>query len=270
MMLKRFLTLCIPNGSSFLTTGTTSSTTKVILRTLSDQDIDVEKWDLLSAVCLERHPVITKPMTHIEASYQKMLRQLEFENSKLSDFDIRKKTEATKGKGAFTSETISTSQTIQDLEDSWEEELTNFKFAPRINAKEDDTVVSLNRKLDKNLVLLVEQKVGNSDFWLPPQGIRKHRETMIQTAYRTLQESCGNNIRVKFYGNAPIGFYQYKYPKHIQENGRNGAKIFYFLAKYISGDISPDIKHCWLDRDELKKLVHPDIHKGLSKFLLPD
>ncbi|KOC65889.1 39S ribosomal protein L46, mitochondrial [Habropoda laboriosa] len=273
MMLKRFLTLRISNSTSSLTTGT-SSTAKVIFRTLSNQeDIDiVEKWDLLSAVCLERHPVITKPMVDIEARYQKMLQQIEFENSKISDFDIQKQTQQKKeNKGTFSAENIATSQTIQDLQDSWEEELTNFKFAPRISdVKEDNTVVSLNRKLDKNLVLLVEQKIGNSDFWIPPQGIRKHRETMIQTAYRTLQESCGNNIKVKFYGNAPIGFYQYKYPRHIQENGRNGAKIFYFLAKYISGNISPNVKHCWLDRDELKKIVHPDVHKGLSKFLLPD
>lgn len=92
----------------------------------------------------------------------------------------------------------------------------------------------------------------------------------LQTAYRTVQELCGNNIKVQFYGNAPIGFYQYTYPKNIQEKGRNGAKIFYFLAKYISGDISPNVKHCWLDREELKKALHPDVRRSIAKFLLPD
>lgn len=85
-----------------------------------------------------------------------------------------------------------------------------------------------------------------------------------------MQELCGNDTKVKFYGSAPIGFYQYKYPKDVQDTGRDGAKIFYFLARYISGDISSNVKHCWLDREELKKSVHPKIHKSLSQFILPD
>ncbi|XP_068968478.1 large ribosomal subunit protein mL46 [Bombus flavifrons] len=274
MMFRRILTLRTSNGLSFLTPGI-SSTSKVIFRTLSEQeDIDVvEKWDLLSAVCLERHPVITKPMLDIEARYQNMLQQKEYENSMISDFEIRKqkdkhqRTQASDGK----TDNIISKETMQDIEDSWEKEFKNFKFAPRISeVEEDNAVVSLKRKLDKNLMLLVEQKVGNSNFWIPPQSIRRHRETMIQTAYRTVQELCGNNIKVQFYGNAPIGFYQYKYPRNIQEKGQNGAKIFYFLAKYISGDISPNVKHCWLDREELKKALHPDVRKSVAKFLLPD
>lgn len=261
MMFKRILTLRTPNSLSFLTTSI-SSTSKVISRTLSEQntdiDIDIEKWDLLSAVCLERHPVITKSMLDIETRFYNMLQQVEFENSTISDFEMQKQNNKNQ-------------KTIQDFEDSWKEEFTNFKFAERISENEEDnTVMSLKRKLDKNLILLVEQKIGNSNFWIPPQSIRKHRETMIQTAHRTVQELCGNNIKVKFYGNAPIGFYQYKYPKNLQERGPNGAKIFYFLAKYVSGDISPDIKHCWLDREELKKNLHSDLHKSLLKFLLPD
>lgn len=226
---------------------------------LDERDIDVEeKWDLLSAVCLERHPVVTKPMRDIEAKYQKMLERIEFENSAISDFE----------KEGHQIENIASNQTIQDLEDSWEEELAKFKFASRASGEE--AVVSLKRKLEKNLVLLVEQKVGNSNLWIPPQSLRKHRETMIQTAYRTLEELCGNDVRVKFYGNAPIGFYQYKYPRNLREKGRDGAKIFYFLAKYISGSIPSGVNHCWLDREELKTVVHPDVQKSLSKFLIPD
>ncbi|XP_043510201.1 39S ribosomal protein L46, mitochondrial isoform X2 [Frieseomelitta varia] len=262
MMFKRILTLRTPSRLTSLTTSI-SSTSKVISRTLSEQNTDididvVEKWDLLSAVCLERHPVITKSMLDIETRFHDMLQQVELENSMISDFEMQKQNNKNR-------------KTIQDLEDSWKEEFTNFKFAERISKNEEDNaVVSLRRKLDKNLVLLVEQKIGDSNFWIPPQSIRKHRETMIQTAHRTIQELCGNNIKVKFYGNAPIGFYQYKYPKNLQERGQNGAKIFYFLAKYISGDISSDIKHCWLDREELKKNLHPNLHKSLVKFLLPD
>ncbi|OAD57059.1 39S ribosomal protein L46, mitochondrial [Eufriesea mexicana] len=271
MIFKTILSLRTLNGIPFLLTGI-SPTFKVISRTSSEQNINVVgKWDLLSAVCLERHPIIIKPMLNIEVRYQKMLQQIEFEGSMISDFDIQKQKKRRQKSETFASQNMVSNQTIQDLEDSWEEELTKFKFASKINEiEEDNAVVSLKRKLDKNLILLVEQKIGDSNLWIPPQSVRKHRETMIQTAHRTLQELCGNNIKVKFYGNAPIGFYQYKYPISMQEKGQNGAKIFYFLAKYISGDISSSVNHCWLDRKELRKVIHPAIHKSLSKFLLPD
>lgn len=269
-MLKRIVTLRTSSGVPFLSTGV-SLASKVIRRTLSEESIEVEgKWDLLSAVCLERHPVITKPMEDIEVRFQKMLAQIEFENSLMSDFELKKERAKKQKHDTLDSDHVMTSQMIQDLEDSWQNELQTFKLAPRVSAKEDNADVSLKRKLDKNLVLLVEQNIGNSRFWIPPQSIRKETETMIQTAHRTLQELCGDTVRVQFYGKAPIGFYKYKYPKSMQCAGKDGAKIFYFLAKYISGHVSSDVKHCWLDRNELKQRVHPAVHKRLSKFLLPD
>ncbi|XP_017886981.1 39S ribosomal protein L46, mitochondrial [Ceratina calcarata] len=271
MMLKKIVTLRTPNGVPFLSTGV-SLASKVIRRTLSEESIEVEgKWDLLSAVCLERHPVITRPMQDLETRYQEMLEQIQFENSLMSNFELKKEAAKNRKDDPSDSDHIMTYQMIQDLEDSWEDELEKFKLAPRVSeTKEDNIVASLKRKLDKNLVLLVEQNIGNTSFWIPPQSARKQTETMIQTAKRTLQELCGSNVRVQFYGNAPIGFYKYKYPKSMQDTDKDGAKIFYFLAKYISGHVSPDVNHCWLDRNELKKRVPPTIYKSLSKFLLPD
>ncbi|KZC13340.1 39S ribosomal protein L46, mitochondrial, partial [Dufourea novaeangliae] len=273
IMLKRILSFRALNNTSFLTTST-PSLYKVIFRALSQADFEVvKKWDLFSAVCLERHPVITKPMEDIEARYHEMLQQREFENSLISDFEIQLKQELSrKEKTISTDENVDeiVTQTLQDFEDSSKQELMKFKFAPRTGEDTDDGTPMLKRKLDKTLVLLVTQQVGCDNFWIPPQNIRKHRETMIQTAQRTVQELCGNNIKVKFYSSAPIGFYQYKYPKDVRLKGQDGAKIFYFLAKYISGDISSDIKHCWLDREELKKTVHPNLYGSLSQFLLPE
>ncbi|XP_031844126.1 mitochondrial ribosomal protein L46 isoform X2 [Nomia melanderi] len=241
------------------------STAKVISRLLSQAIVKGKKeWDLLSAVCLERHPIITKPMEDIEARYQDMLRQIEFENSLLSETEIQMKFKENLNQKAVPSGT-----NIEDIMASNKKELMAFKFAPRINADEGK-VVSLQRKLDKTLVLLVEKQLGNTNVWIPPQSIRKNTESMIETAQRTVQELCGNNIKVHFYGNAPIGFYQYQYPKDIRLKGKYGAKIFYFLAKYISGDISPNLNHCWLDREELKETVHPKLHESLSQFLLPE
>ncbi|XP_076755186.1 mitochondrial ribosomal protein L46 [Xylocopa sonorina] len=271
MMLRRILILCTSNNKHVPRAGISSSCKVMCSISYEGDDIPVEeKWDLLSAVCIERHPVITKPMRDIEAKYQKMLERIEFENSVISDFEVQNEKEKSQKEG-FKIENITSNQTIRDLEDSWEEELAKFTFASRASgAEEDNAVVSLKRKLEKNLVLLVEQKIGNSNLWIPPQSIRKPKETMIQTAYRTVQELCGNNVRVKFYGYAPIGFYQYKYPRNLRDQGKDGAKIFYFLAKYISGSIPSSVNHCWLDRKELKTVVHPDVQKTLSKFLLPD
>lgn len=39
---------------------------------------------------------------------------------------------------------------------------------------------SPQRKLDKCLLLLVQQKVGNGYYWIPPQGIRQDGESMRQ------------------------------------------------------------------------------------------
>ncbi|XP_034194520.1 mitochondrial ribosomal protein L46 [Osmia lignaria lignaria] len=271
-MFRKLVTLHTLNSSSLLTTGIPSAS-KVISRAFSEQDVIItdNKWDLISAVCLERHPVITKPMKDIEIRYQKVLRQMEFENSLLSNFELQKEKEKKlKEKQVDWEKEVLVIQTAEDFEDLWEEELKNFEFAPRENEAEDKVIVSLRRKLDKNLLLLVEQKVGDNNFWIPPQSIRQDRETMIQTAHRSLQELCGDNVKVQFYGNAPIGFYKYKYPKSIRTEGKHGAKVFYFLAKYINGDISSNVKHCWLDREELEKTVHPGVHRSLSQFLIPD
>lgn len=50
---------------------------------------------------------------------------------------------------------------------------------------------------------------------------------MTQAAERVLN-SCSeeNTMKVKFWGNAPVGVYKYKYPKDVQDKlGAQGAKV---------------------------------------------
>lgn len=75
-------------------------------------------------------------------------------------------------------------------------------------------------------------------------------------------------MQVKFYGNAPIGFYKYKYPQKLRKNGSCGAKIFYFLAKYIDGDVTNNGKYQWLDCEELEKVLPSEMQKNISRFML--
>lgn len=48
------------------------------------------------------------------------------------------------------------------------------------DADEKQDVTSLQRKLDKHLVLLTQQTVGKKKYFLPPQGIRQDGETLKQ------------------------------------------------------------------------------------------
>lgn len=48
-----------------------------------------EKWDLLTAVCLERKPVITPTPNEIETKFAKYLQEVEFERSLKSDHEVR-------------------------------------------------------------------------------------------------------------------------------------------------------------------------------------
>lgn len=232
------------------------------------------KWDLFSAVCLERHPVITKPMNEMEKSYFELLKQIEYENSLKSTYELKVISEqmgkefSSRSKKLYNANKL---QTTQEFEDSCIEELNTFKFAPRITEfdKSNDKTSHM-RKLDKSLVLLVKQKLNNVDVWLPPQGLRKDGETMRNAAERVLQEFCGSKILYKFYGNAPVGFCKYKYTEKNKESGKSGAKIFYFLAKYKKGSIVDDLKYQWLDKDEIKETIPQPFYQCMSDILITE
>lgn len=50
---------------------------------------------------------------------------------------------------------------------------------------------SLHRKLDRNLILLVKEKLGDQDIWMLPQAEWQPGETLRQTAERTLATLSG-------------------------------------------------------------------------------
>lgn len=84
-----------------------------------------------------------------------------------------------------------------------------------------------------------------------------------------MQDACGTELKVKFYGNAPVGFYKYIYPKQLREQGSYGAKIFYFLAKYVDGNINDNnVKYQWLDDEEIEKILPREVKKSISQFML--
>ena len=57
-------------------------------------DMHMRKWQLISAVCLERPPVISAPLNGVEKSFTALLDKQEFEMSCLSDHEMKKLEEA--------------------------------------------------------------------------------------------------------------------------------------------------------------------------------
>jgi len=233
----------------------------------------------MAGICLQRKPVVTKPFSSIEANFQQMLHEIEFEESLKSnhelrhDKDIQRMEKLKSGKLAdFDDMDNASNQSAQDYVDKNKEELSKFQFASRITeADEKDNKKSLNRKLEDNLVLVMKQKLGHDDLWILPQGLWSNGETLKQSAERILKQSCGDNINVRFYGNTPCGFYKYKYPKKKREQSDvEGAKIFFFKAILLSGNVekqSSFIDYEWATVKELNNILVQPYMKQIKLFL---
>lgn len=270
----KFLINGISDTELFDALKVTSLLAAPLTRTYSLSTTNTEKWDLLSAVCVERRPVITKPFTQLESKVYKLLNEMEAERSYKSNHEIRRELDKATALAKTQESDIDSDktghQTAQDFEDAAQDEYKKFKFASRTTpADEKNDVKSLDRKLDQSLVLLIKKQLGKDLHWIFPQDIRQEGETMRQTAERVLKESCGDQLKTIFLGNAPCGFYKYKYPKDIRKSSESvGAKIFFFKAQFVSGDVKcKDYK--WLSQNELD-ILHQDYKKSIDMFLISD
>ncbi|XP_013113964.1 large ribosomal subunit protein mL46 [Stomoxys calcitrans] len=233
-----------------------------------------EKWDLYAGVLVERLPVVSKELNAIEKEFQEYLWKVEFEKSLKSNTELQherdlKQAELLK-KGQIDLDEAAAKQTVQDLKDAYTEELNKFQTASRTTADDKSkNLLSTNRSLDNTLYLLVEQSLGPKSHFLLPQGPRMDGETMRQAAERVVREKCGNNMEVQFYGNAPCGFYKYKYPSSAQQNSV-GAKVFFFRASLKNGNVDKNASKsfAWMERDSLRdKLKNEKYVESVEKFL---
>lgn len=206
---------------------------------------------------------------------QEHLTQIEFERSLKSDFELRHEKELViadlQKKGTVDKEIIeSVQQTAQDLTDAWKEEFKAHQLAGRqTDADRKKTVKSVDRKLDKTLFLLIEQQIGERKHMLLPQGKRAAGESLRQTAERVLKTNVGPSLSVQFYGNAPCGFYKYKYPTNERKQAV-GAKIFFFRATFQTGhiDAQTSAQYEWQDDVGLQTKLNPNYFKSISQFMV--
>lgn len=157
-------------------------------------------------------------------------------------------------------------QTAQDFQDANADELAKFKMMPR--ETEDDNknnLKSLNRKLGDTLMLVCSHEVNKNEVLLLPQAKWNEGETLRQTAERIVQDKFGSDLLVHFYGNAPCGFYKYKY-KPSDKKDSIGLKTFFYRAAYKSGEVK-NTKFEWLNEEELKGKVRGSYYKSVSHFM---
>lgn len=235
-----------------------------------------EKWDLYAGVLVERLPIVSQKFNQLEQEFQQYLWRVEFEKSLKSkhelqhERDLKQAELLKKGQMEVDLDEAVSKQTAQDLKDAYTEELNKFQFAPRTTT-DDKTknITSTNRCLDDTLYLLVEQKLGSKSHLLLPQGPRLEGETMRQTAERVLREKCGEGLSVQFYGNAPCGFYKYKYPAAARGQSV-GAKVFFFRASLTAGNVDKSLSknYEWLQKDGLSSKLNSSYKESVQKFLL--
>ncbi|XP_012294091.2 large ribosomal subunit protein mL46 [Aotus nancymaae] len=233
-------------------------------------------WRLLGALCLQRPPLVSKPLTPLQEEMASLLQQIEIEKSLYSDHELRALDESKrlekKKADLYDEEDEQDILLVQDLEDMWEQRFVQFKLGARITeADEKNDRTSLNRKLDRNLVLLVREKLGDEDVWMLPQAEWQPGETLRGTAERTLATLSENNMEAKFLGNAPCGHYKFKFPQAMRTESNLGAKVFFFKALLLTGDLSQAGKkgqHVWVTKDELSDYLKPKYLAQVRRFLL--
>ncbi|XP_035677629.1 39S ribosomal protein L46, mitochondrial-like isoform X2 [Branchiostoma floridae] len=222
-------------------------------------------WTLMSAVCMVRRPLIMAELSDVERRYKAHLEQLHLETSVLSDHELqlieeKVKLKQRRSRGYDDDDEDGSLLLAADKEDLAADKFQEFQPADRLteaDMKNDRS--SQLRKLGVPLYLLVKQKLGDKAVWVMPQGSRQEGETLRQTAERILLTCCGTHLRTTFYGNAPCGFYKYKYPRTMRSENNVGAKVFFFKAELTGGDIECDSEgveeFAWVTPEEMKEYL---------------
>jgi len=238
------------------------------------------KWDLMAAVCVERKPVITPPLSKNETDVMTMLKQMEFEGSMLNDHELMTKKDLERAERKKQGEIIDTDDDVEktafDLEDIWRKDAEDFKPAPRLtDADHNNDIKSVHRMLDKTLRLMVKVKLGDETYWDLPAVVRSDGETMRQTAERAVIERCGDQCDVQVLGNAPWTFFKYKYPKKYREKSV-GAKVFVYKA-YLTNYLEAEVKRGdsvidfqWANLSEMENVLNRNMYNAVNSIIFDE
>jgi len=256
----------------------TDSHGSIILRHQSSEAVG--RWQIVGAACITRPPTLCPPLRPIEAKYLQSLHDIENEASLKSDHELRNEQDVIRAQilkaGNVELEIEETStQTAVEFEDACEEELNSFEFATTTTADDSNgDNRSTERSLDRPLVLVVKQRLGSDSHWVLPQLPWQPGESLRQTCERVVKETCGDNLKVQFLGNAPCGFYKYKFPKQARKDGYIGAKVFFYKGFVNSGNVEKKSDTMedfqWLTQDQLDSTFKRSYAESVNKFIISD
>lgn len=233
-------------------------------------------WQLHSAVCLQRHPVITTELNELEKNYKNYLNEVEIDQSLLSDHELQIISDRLRKEKKKTESNINLVQdtllTAEEMEDEWQKELDQYAFADRItDADRNNDATSPDRKLDKKLVLITKRKFDEDckPVWIFPQVLRLEGESMREAAERAIKSQCGETVQATYIGNAPCGYHKYNLPPGQDSKG---VKLFFFKANYHGGDVaiqSEDVlEYKWVSLNELPEYFNPTYMDDVKDFLI--
>ncbi|KAF1759312.1 hypothetical protein GCK72_015777 [Caenorhabditis remanei] len=255
-----------------------------------------QKWEIYASVVLSRAPLIAPPMSEIESKFHRLQMKEEEEKSLLSNYELKTKQDLKMV--ARREQLIREGKELSELdeeigvtnaqkEDDWKrisEELNQkYRFdSLKTGVTEAENERNLMREMERKLVLIVKQRMGNESKgyetpWILPQIKHREGETLRQTAERCIGELSSNDLSADISGNAPFGVFTHRYPKPISsKTGATGAKIFFFSANLTtssqenselkvneSEDIS-DFK--WVNQQEFWSTVPGTDYKKAMRF----
>ncbi|KAI9803257.1 MAG: hypothetical protein M1825_002048 [Sarcosagium campestre] len=133
---------------------------------------------------------------------------------------------------------------------------------------------SLNRKLDRTIYMLVKDEAGR---WRFPAAPLLRSESLQRAAERILVQNGGPNMNTWVIGHAPIGHFEFTFPKLRSVEGNTsmeaGEKTFFMKAKIMTG--SPNLSDNkfgltdfkWLSREEIQGAVSDRYWKAVRNML---
>ncbi|KAK6746938.1 hypothetical protein RB195_000281 [Necator americanus] len=228
------------------------------------------RWDVVVSVALSRPQIIAPPMTEIEKNFQRLQLEEEREKSLLCDFELKslsdekliaKRAELEREGKELSELDEQIGITNAQIEDEWNKEGEQLMESLGLNnphSSEDKDERSLRRMLDRKLLLIVRQRMGQANYespWILPQTKHLPGESLRETAERCLNE-IASGVKASIYGNAPFAVFSHKYPKPLKNRLESeGAKIFFYHAVLTPGSQFSPIKdevvdYKWVVREE--------------------
>ena len=207
-----------------------------------------DKWDLWTAVIVERPASLTKELGDIERTVFQTMRKMEDEHSLKCDFELRQERDLEnaerKKKGLEPLSAAGDIRLAEDLLEEWKKDAEQFEPAPtRTKADEENDLRSPQRELSRPLRLVVEMKWprGEGDVewvWDLPTTKWREGETLRETAERALREICGDGLKVQVLGNAPFAMYTFGHGQKAREVTKTkGGKVMNVVS-FASSSVS--------------------------------